>query len=202
MTDSLNLLQRWQNGDHSALEQLIQNNLDWVRDYVHHRLGAKMRRVSETQDLVQEAMIDVLAYGPRLQVTEEKQFRALLATIVENNIRDHADWLNRARRTGEREEADLSPSVIDHRAQARSMTSPSQAADRSERADWVRAALLLMEPQDRQIIELREIEKLGFTEIGERMGLSANAARMRFARSLPKLADRVNEVVRSNEDTQ
>jgi hypothetical protein len=35
------------------------------------------------------------------------------------------------------------------------------------------------------------LEKLSFVAIGQRIAVSANMARMRFARALPRLADRV-----------
>ena len=107
MTEAVELLRRWRDGDKDALDELIRHNLSWVREYVHRRLGAKLRRLAETQDLVQETMVDVLTYRPGFEVAEEEEFRALLGRIVENNIRDHHEWLGRACRSPEREEPNL-----------------------------------------------------------------------------------------------
>ena len=46
----------------------------------------------------------------------------------------------------------------------------------------------LLEPEDRQVVMLRQWHEFEFAEIGQRMGLSEDAARMRFQRALPKLA--------------
>ena len=71
------------------------------------------------------------------------------------------------------------------------MTRPSEAASRREDTEWVRLALELLPAADRDVLRLREWEKLSFEQVGERLGVGANAARMRFARALPKLADKV-----------
>jgi DNA-directed RNA polymerase specialized sigma24 family protein len=44
------------------------------------------------------------------------------------------------------------------------------------------------------VILLREWHGLGFAEVGSRMGLSENTARMKFQRALPKLAKKVKEL--------
>ncbi len=195
-TPTIELLRAWRRGDRQALDRLIARNLEWVTSYVHRRLGPMLRRCDETQDLVQEAMADVLVYGPRFEIGDEDQFRGLLARIVENNIRDHHEWLGRARRSPEREEPNLSQTSVERRARDLSATTPSQAVDRTERSQWIRLALRMLDPMDRKVIQLREVEKLSFVEVGKLLGVGANAARMRFARAVPRLAQKVTELVR------
>ena len=57
-----------------------------------------MRREGDTQDFVQEALIEVLRDGPRFAVDNVDAFRALLARIVENTLIDRQRYMHRARR--------------------------------------------------------------------------------------------------------
>jgi len=188
------LLRDYHRGERAALAKLIERNLDWVRNYVHRRLGEGLRRKAETHDLVQEAMLDVLVYGPRFEIGDEDQFRGLLAKIVENTIRDQNDWWRRKRRDIARERTADGRSVLQIGPIDDAVTSPSTAADRNEATEWLRLAMELLEPADRDVLWLREWDKLSFDEIGGRLGVSANTARMRFQRALPRLVRKVAEL--------
>ena len=79
---------------------------------------------------------------------------------------------------------------------ARTGSSPSQQASRSEEEAWLRLALDLLEPDDRDVIVLREWAGESFGAIAARLGIAENAARMRFSRALGRLADRVEALRR------
>ncbi|MHC4854118.1 MAG: sigma-70 family RNA polymerase sigma factor, partial [Planctomycetota bacterium] len=73
------------------------------------------------------------------------------------------------------------------------VTRPSQNFQRKEGAAWVRIGLDLLEPAQREIIVLRQWEGLSFQEIGERLGITENTARMRFQRAVQRLAQIVRK---------
>ena len=52
----------------------------------------------------------------------------------------------------------------------------------------------LLPPLEREVLWLREMDGCSFEEIGERIGATPDAARMRFNRALPKLAKKVSEL--------
>src|SRR5262249_33541315 len=89
---TFDLLQRWHAGDAKALEALVQRDLTWVANVVRKRLGPLLRAHGETADYVQDAMVRALNYGPCFLVSDQEQFRALLARIVENTLRDQHDF--------------------------------------------------------------------------------------------------------------
>ena len=111
--------------------------------------------------------------------------------IVTNDIRDGHRWMNRERRDHGRERPIPADSVLHLDGPARPVTRPSQKIDREERKAWVRLALELLGATDRDIIQLRQWEKVSFGEIGERLGINEDAARMRHGRALKKLAEKV-----------
>ena len=52
----------------------------------------------ESSDIVQDAALQFLKYGPRFILSDEEKFRALLVRIVENVLRDKHDWFSARRR--------------------------------------------------------------------------------------------------------
>jgi RNA polymerase sigma-70 factor (ECF subfamily) len=66
-------------------------------------------------------------------------------------------------------------------------TSPSLAAQRRELGVLVADALAELSPDHREVIVLRHFEERDWKEVGRRMGRSADAVRMLWARALERL---------------
>ncbi len=192
--DTLHLLRRWQSGDQRALDALITRHLPWIAAQVRRQVGVQLRARAETQDLVHDAVIEVMRDGPRFEVSDEHAFRGLLARIVANTLRDRARFEGRQRRSAGREWGGVADTVLSLDTPGTAGQRPSQAAARDEEVAWVRLALELLAPEDRDVIWLREFEELEFAQVGARLGTGADAARMRFHRALPRLASRVAQL--------
>ena len=187
------LLRRWHEGDRQALARLVEE-LPWIRNCVHGRIGQLLRARGETNDYVQEAMLHVLRYGPRFVTDNRDAFRRLLSRIVENSLRDMADWHGAERRALRRERPVPSNWVLHLDRPDETVTRPSEHAERHEQEAWVALALELLKRDDRRVILLRQWEGLEFAEVGKRLGLAEDAARMRFQRALPRLARKLEEL--------
>ena len=196
MSDSptLHLLRRWHSGDQKALDALIERDLPWIRAIVSKRLGPLLRARGETEDYVQDAMVRALSYGPSFLVSDQDQFRALLARIVENTLRDQHDFHAAEKRGAKKQIAPRNDSVITLDPPAPTVQRPSKEADGREQEAFVRLALELLDPEDRKVILLREWEELGFPDVAARLGITESGARMRFNRALPKLAEKVRQL--------
>lgn len=195
-TETIRLLREWQDGDRQVLDRLLQRHLGWLGHYVRRRMGPELRHGEESQDVVQESLIDLLACGPGPWLSDARQLRKLLARIVENNIRDRQRWLHRGCRDVGREGGRSPDAVPAEAVPVESPTRPSQAASENERLRWVRFAVELLKPTDREVVSLRAWRGLTFAEIGERLGISENAARMRYARAVERLALKIAELRR------
>lgn len=178
-------------GDPAALQRLVATHLPWIETQVRARLSAAVRRDGDTQDFVQDALIEVLRDGPRFVIDSTAGFRALLLRIVENNLRDRVRHQHRQCRDVRRERELAGDSVLLLDAPARSVTEPPAQAERHERAAWLRLALELLEPEDREVIRLREWEGRTFGEIGATLGVGEEAVRKRYGRALPRLAQKL-----------
>jgi RNA polymerase sigma-70 factor (ECF subfamily) len=72
-----------------------------------------------------------------------------------------------------------------------SMTSPSQAAMREEKAAQLAAAVDQLEEIDREVLVLRHFELLCNHEVAMVLGVSENAASNRYVRALNRLRDSI-----------
>lgn len=190
------LLKRWHEGERDALDQLVARDLAWVRQHVEARLGKLLRAKGDVDDYVQSAMVQVLQYGPKFLMTDRAQFRALVAKITENVLRDQAERLKTAKRDVERERPVPTDSILALDPPAQSVTRPSQAAERNQNRDWIRLAIELLPADDRRLVQMREWQDRSFAECAEQLGIAEDAARMRFRRILPKLAQHVERLRR------
>lgn len=195
------LLDAWHRGSESALAELLQLHLGWLREHVQRRLGAFLRARADAEDYLQDAITDFLRYGPRFQVRDGAQFRALLAKIAENTLRDRNDWFRAKRRRLSTLVPLGSDSVLSLDPALQRSTTPSRVADRTETRDWVRLALELLEAEDRKILLEREYEDRSFVDIGNDLGMTANAVRMRWVRALARLAEVMRELQAGRIDT-
>ncbi|MBL9077607.1 MAG: sigma-70 family RNA polymerase sigma factor [Planctomycetes bacterium] len=188
------LLQRWHAGDASALTDLVQAHLPWLRAHVERRLGPFLRERASGDDYLQDALLDFLRDGPRFQVADAAQLRALLARVVENTLRDRNDWFRARRRHIGGQVGLPTDSVVQLDPALQRSTTPSRVAATGEMRDWVRLALELLEPEDRKILVAREYEDRSFVEIGTELGMTPNAVRMRWVRAVARLAELLQQL--------
>lgn len=184
---TFDLLSRWRAGDRDALGALLSRDLEWIRGFVHRRLGnAPARKFGDTDDYVQEAAVRVLREGPRFVLADREQFRLLLATIVLNVIRSQHRALQTLKRTVRREQPLGTDSVLMLDPPQCAEPPPEERAVQAEQEEWLRLGFLLLEPDDQQVIDLHWQGKTD-AEIGAVVGAVANTARMRRQRAMGRL---------------
>jgi RNA polymerase sigma-70 factor (ECF subfamily) len=175
---SLTLLERAQRGDRGALDDLIARYLPRMQRWASGRLPHRARDLADTQDLVQETVLQVVRKLDTFEVRGEGAFQAYLRQAILNRIREE---LRRANRRPSRSELD-SQAPDEGR-------SPLDEAIGQEAVERYERALATLRPQDREAVVAR-IE-LGCTnqEVAELLGKpSANAARMAVERAIVRLA--------------
>lgn len=196
MTRTLTSLRLWNSGDQNGLNDLVAAHLPWLRGHVRKRLGHHLRGKAETEDYLQDALVEFLRYGPRIVIDDEDRFRALLVRIVENSIRDKNDWFKARRRAISRERPLPSDTILNLDARCKPIDTPSAVARSNERKAWIRLGMELVDPDDRKILVLRQWNKLPYSKISEELNISEDAARMRCNRAMSRLADIVGRLRR------
>ena len=194
MSDSLEttitLVKLAKDGDADALNSLFQKYLERVHYLVRLRLGKGLRKHLESQDIVQEAMIRGLKGFDRFEMQHEGAFLHWLSKLVENVIRDKADFFNAAKRSVlediplEGDEESSSDALA--RVPGKDPT-PSTVLIRDEQLLKLEKALEQISDEYREVVLQREIEDLSFKEIGENMKRSEDAARMLYVRAKAEL---------------
>ena len=181
---SLDLLERARAGDQSALNTLMGRHLPRLRRWASGRLPRWARDVADTQDLVQETLLQTFKRIDRFEARGDGALQAYLRQGVLNRIRDEH------RKAGRRpESAELDTQAPDSGASPLDEAIGRQAVERYE------AALQRLRAGDREAIIAR-IE-MGFTneELARLLGKpSANATRMALERALVRLAAEMHGV--------
>ena len=185
-------LDAWFHGDQDALNVLVDEHVEWMRRRAGREMHAEDRRALESLDVVQEALARLLRRGPSYAPRSRAEFRALLGQVLRATLLDERDRRRTVKRGGGRvarlPSQGLSRLVVD----GREPTMPGDAADRTERSELISAALSELPEADAGVIRLRHVEGRAFDEVAVELGLeSADAARMRYHRALPKLARRL-----------
>jgi RNA polymerase sigma factor (sigma-70 family) len=184
------LLQRLEAGEEESLEPLLELHMEWLLKQVRQRLGPKLRERADSYDYTQEAALRILRYVPRIPLRSTRQFRGLALRILENSLRDQADYQQAQKRDARRERS------LDDASELWTVGSQGSALDRRRLEGLLRIAIELLSTRDRQIVLAHDWDGLGFAQIAREQDLSADSVRMRYQRALPKLADLMRRLER------
>ena len=175
---SLQLLERARAGDRAALDTLLARYLPRLRRWASGRLPRWARDLADTQDIVQDVVLQTFKNLGTFEPRSEGALQAYLRQGIVNRIRDEH------RRSGRR------PSVtqLDTQTPDRG-ASPLEDAIGQEALERYERALMRLRPQDREAIIARVELDCSNEEIAAALGKpSANAARMAVERALLRLA--------------
>jgi RNA polymerase sigma-70 factor (ECF subfamily) len=160
---------------------LLQVANDQLADDLQAKLGAS--------DLVQDTFLEAQRDFGGFQSCSEEELRAWLRRILLNNLAN----LNRHYRHTDKRQLEREVSLPDaaggelSRPLADPGPSPSSQAGARERDQRLEQALARLPESQRQVIRLRNYERLSFEAAGARMGRSAEAARKLWGRAIDQL---------------
>ncbi len=179
------LLARARSGEPDALDQLFDRVSGKLLALIRIRMGALRERM-ESRDLLQGTLIKALGSLDQFAGRDSAALMAWLGAIARNEIRDQLDRQHAGRRRRDLEVAiDDAPEL---EASVASMVSRLAVDERLRRLE---SALLELPEDQREVVVLRSFEELEFRAVGERMGRSADACRMLYARALAALTMRL-----------
>jgi RNA polymerase sigma-70 factor (ECF subfamily) len=188
------LLHRARSGDEVAREQLFSLCRDYVGVVARAQVGSWMQAKVDASDLVQQTLLDMHRGMAEFRGETEAEWLAWLRKILNHNATDYVRRYGGTKKREARREVRLerfSPGESQaHRLEPKDPgESPSQLVLRRERELEVAQALAQL-PQDYQdVIELRNLQRLSFDEVAERLGRSRGAVQMLWMRALRKLEE-------------
>ncbi|HTL45826.1 MAG TPA: RNA polymerase sigma factor [Vicinamibacterales bacterium] len=177
------LLQRARLGDGDALNELYSRYLPSLRRWARGRLPQWTRDLRDTDDVVQETLVQSLKHIGAFQPRHEGALQAYLRQALVNRVRDEV------RRTTRRGVA----SEIDSRHPDEA-ASPLEQAIGSEALARYESALQRLRAEERELVIARVELGLNYQQIAVSHGKpSADAARMAVSRALVRLAEEMDD---------
>jgi RNA polymerase sigma-70 factor (ECF subfamily) len=186
------LLERARAGDLESFGQLLSQYRNYARLLARTLIGTTLRLRLDPSDLVQETFLEAHRDFRGFEGSTERELLAWLRRILARNLADQA----RRQKAGLRDyRRQVSLEAILDRSSARMqqalvavVSSPSAAASQREQAVLLADALADLPPDYREVIILRNLERLRFEEVAARMDRSAGAVRMLWTRALERLS--------------
>ncbi len=183
LESTLELLARVRQGDRDALERLFSRCLPALRRWARGRLPSAARGALDTQDLVQDTLLNSLRRLDHFESRHEGALQAYLRQAVLNRIRDEARRFSRRPAAAELTESQPAESA-----------SPLDIAIGRQGVARYEAALQRLRPADREAIIGRLELQYDYRELATILGKpNANAARVAVTRALARLMEQFDE---------
>ena len=184
------LVERAQAGDAEALNELFTRYYTLMLDMARRRLGPRLRTKEEADDLAQTTFREATRDFGQYEYRGESSLMRWLVRILQNKIRDKAEFYSAGKRDVSRERA------ADEGEERRRYETPSEdlsvtrQVQRSEEFGILREALEKLSPDHRKAIALVFFQGLTLREAGKRMGgRSEDAVRMLLRRAEARLRE-------------
>jgi RNA polymerase sigma-70 factor (ECF subfamily) len=186
------LVERAKAGDASALNDLFARYHQTMVEVARRKIGPKLRMKEDPDDLAQTTFREATRDFSRYEYQGQGSLLRWLVQILQNKIRDKAEFYAAGKRDTAREHS----ADDDDGAGAFDISSPdlsvTQVVQRGEDYQLLREALEDLSPEHRLAITLVFFQGLSLREAGERMGgKSEDAVRMMLRRAEGKLGDRL-----------
>ncbi len=192
----LKLVDQARRGDRDAQDMLFHRCRNYVAVLAHSELSSWLLPKVDTSDLIQETMLAAHRGLEEFRGTTSQQYLAWLRTILKRNATDLVRRYHGAakRRIGREQslatQRDDSGVALDPEDP---QESPSQIVIRWEQQLQLADAVSRLPEDYQQVIVLRNLQRLPFAEVAERLGRSRPAAQMLWLRAVRRLQVLISE---------
>lgn len=183
-TSSHGLVERVQQGDHEAFSRLFEKYRPRLAVFIHYRLGDKVRRDADVDDVLQETLLRAFRDIHHFEYQSPGSFWKWLARIAGNVIADLARAQDRQKRAGEhvpfRSESNPGgPEPMDS-------GTPSRIFAQNQSLGRFIEKLNLLPDDYRRVILLAKVDGLTTSEIAEKLGKSNQATALLLHRAIKR----------------
>jgi RNA polymerase sigma-70 factor (ECF subfamily) len=185
------LLERIVAGESSAAGRLLERHRPYVTRLVELRLDARVRARVDPSDVVQEAQLEAIRRLPTYMSERPLPFRLWLRQIAfDRLLMLHRRHVRAARRAVERDlPLPEKSSILLARQFLVPGSTPSRQLIRREFVDRVRQAIGMLNPADREVLVLRNLEELSNRETARVLGIDPATASRRYGRAVLHLRE-------------
>ena len=183
--DDRELVRRAQTGDREAFEELVRRN--------QHRVfavaGGILRRREDVEDIAQQVFVK--AYFSLKRFDQRAAFSTWLYKITVNEC---WDLLRKKKVRPLLYESDLSEEQAQQFGAADKLQSRAQdISDKLEAQQRVQRLLQGLDPRDRMMLILKEVEGFAIEEIAEILNLNANTVKVRLFRARRRIVSQARK---------
>lgn len=192
------LLQRAQAGDRDCLDRLFSACRGYLGVAARAQVETWLQAKVDASDLVQQTMLEAHRDFERFQGETEQEWWAWLRRILKHNVADFVrSYKGTAKRQVRREVRLRSPgdgtSHVGAMEPVARDRSPSQQIAQVDEVLRVSRAVESLSDDHREVIMLRNLHRLSFSEIAEKMDRTRPAVQMLWMRAIKKLQETVAE---------
>src|SRR5580704_16560062 len=187
------LLERAKRGDQEARNELFERCRAYVSIVARAQVGSWLQAKVDHSDLVQQTLLEAHRGLNNFRGSTDGEWMAWLKRIVQTNAADFVRHYGKAGKRRAAREVSLDARVgDDSEGPTRDpgdsgQQTPSQIVLRREEELEISQAVSQLPEDYQEVIILRNLERLPFDEIAERMGRSRPAVQMLWMRALKKL---------------
>ncbi|MFV0445745.1 MAG: sigma-70 family RNA polymerase sigma factor [Planctomycetaceae bacterium] len=189
----LPLLERARSGDVQAREELFNRCRNYVQLLARTQIETWMRTKVDASDLVQQTLLEAHQGFQEFRGASEGEWLAWLRMILTHNMRDFIRRYKQTEKRAAHREVSLDAPVPGLSASFRlepadlDAETPSQLLSRQEEEIALANAIAQLSPDHQEVILLRNLQRLSFEEVAERMQRTRPAVQMLWMRAVKRL---------------
>ncbi|WP_442512233.1 sigma-70 family RNA polymerase sigma factor [Novipirellula sp. SH528] len=197
---SSELLRLARAGDAASVGALLSKYGNYMEVITQAQLDARVRRRVSSSDVVQETMLEAHRDFEKFSGSTMAEFTGWLRKILINNLARTVETHLLAAKRDVRQERSLEnadDALTRSHLRIESMLSdharsPASEADHQEALVEMANAIANLPAEYREVIVLRHVEGLPFSDVAERMKRTPGAARMLWMRAIERLRETMN----------
>lgn len=196
-TNVAQLIEQARQGDPECRDRLFALCRNYLGFAARAQLESWLQVKVDASDLVQQTMLEAHRDFQRFQGDSEQEWLAWLRRILTHNVADYVrSYRGTAKRQVGREvslaaaDTSFAPGVPEPAAP---IGTPSQEFLKIDSELRLAAALAELPPDYQEVIMLRNLQRLSFNEVADRMGRSRPAVQMLWMRAIKKLQQAIGE---------
>ncbi len=178
-------------GDSQAAGELINQVRDYLLLVANRELDGSLRAKVGASDLVQQTMLEAGRDLQRFRGHTAAELTGWMVRILRHNLTDVARQYRstRCREIGR----EVSSSAVLELPLANKQRTASSICRRVEADEQLDRAVSRLPEHYRKVIQLRHIQDLSWSEVAMKLGISAEAGRKLWARTLAKLREELGK---------
>lgn len=184
------LLQKAREGDDESTCVLLERYRNYLLVIANDDTDSWLKEKVGPSDIVQATLISGFENLSQFRGESEGELIAWLKAILKNGVRRRQRRYVSSKRNVNRETKLETMAAHDRQVVDQRLTPQSEALA-NEKRQSLEQGLSRLTAEQRQVVELRNFEQLSFSEIGQRIGRTSDAARKFWARSIEALKTQV-----------